>query len=162
MQPTAEPSRNTLTRSSGSPTSSTIRYLGAQDLIDLHKAVSLDFGGNQAHPGEIESPYGLTNSVQRPQTTIFGKDAYPTIGDKAAAFIFALLQNMPFRAGNRRVALAALVAFCELNNRALDGRILDEKALENVIKKAGRTTQQATPPEAVFHDLRELMRRAIV
>lgn len=139
-----------------------MRYLNAQDLVDLHRAVSLDFGGNQAHPGEIDSAFGLANSVLRPQTTIFGKDAYPTLGDKAAAFIFALLQNMPFRAGNKRVALAALLAFCEMNHRSIDARVLDEKTLESVIKKAGRTTQQAVPPEAVFHDLRELMRRAIV
>ncbi len=149
-------------RSSGFPTSSPIRYLTAQDLVDLHTAVSLDFGGNQAHPGEIDSPFGLTNTVQRPQTTIFGKDAFPTMGDKAAAFIFALLQNMPFRAGNRRVAFAALLAFCELNGRSIDGKILDEKTLESAIKKAGRTTQGSSQPEAVFRDLRELMGRAIV
>ncbi len=130
--------------------------------MDLHRAVSLDFGGNQAHPGEIVNAFGLTNTVQRPQTTIFGKDAYPTLGDKAAAFIFALLQNMPFHAGNKRVALTALLAFCELNDRTIDARVLDEKTLESVLKKAGRTTQQAAPPDSVFQDLRELMRRAIV
>lgn len=124
--------------------------------------MSADFGGNQAHPGEIENPFGLTNSVQRPQTTIFGKDAYPTMGDKAASFIFALLQNMPFRSGNRRVALAALLAFCELNDRSIDSRVLDEKTLETMIKKAGKSTQSGVAPEAVFQDLKELMSRAIV
>lgn len=100
--------------------------------------------------------------MQRPQTTIFGKDAYPSMGDKAAAFIFALLQNMPFYAGNKRVALTALLAFCELNDRTIDARVLDEKTLESVLKKAGRTTQQSVPPDSVFQDLRKLMSRAIV
>ena len=91
-----------------------------QDVVELHRAVSAEFGGNQAHPGVVESQFGLVNAVQRPQITTFGREAYPSFADKAAAFIFALLQARPFRGGNRRVALASLLAFCELNNKTVD------------------------------------------
>ncbi|MFP5245494.1 MAG: Fic family protein [Thermoanaerobaculia bacterium] len=133
-----------------------------QDIVDLHKAVSTEFGGNQAHPGVIESQYGLVSAVQRPQVTTLGREAYPAFSDKVAALVFALLQARPFRGGNRRVALASLLAFCELNNRAVDSRIFDEKTAENILKKAASCRELGIPPENVFRELREVMSRSIV
>jgi len=127
----------------------------------LHRAVSTEFGGRQAFPGLVDSQFGLVNAIQRPQTTIFGKDAYPSFAEKAAAFLFAMLQNVPFRGGNRRVALAALIAFCDVNDRPLDARIADEKALESVIKKAATYRQHGGQPENIFGEIRDLLRRAI-
>lgn len=161
--PSAEPSRSTPRRSNGFPTStSPFKYLSPQDVVELHKAVSVEFGGHQAQPGVIESQFGLINAVQRPQTTVFGKDAYPTFPEKAAAFLFALLQNMPFRSGNRRVALTALVAFCEVNQRLIDSRVLDEKTIETLIKRAANYRNQGLAPENVFREIREILSRAIV
>ena len=133
-----------------------------QDVIELHRAVSAEFGGNQAHPGVVESQFGLVSAVQRPQVTTLGREAYPGFADKVAAFVFALLQARPFRGGNRRVALASLVAFCELNNRTVDTRIFDEKTAENIVKRASSYNDIGVPPENVFRELRELMTRAIV
>ena len=132
-----------------------------QDVVDLHKAVSTEFGGNQAHPGVIESQFGLVSAVQRPQITTLGREAYPNVPDKVAALVFALLQARPFRGGNRRVALASLVAFCELNQRSLDSRIFDEKTAEHILKRAATCREQGIPPENVFRELREVMNRAI-
>ncbi|HJQ38396.1 MAG TPA: Fic family protein [Thermoanaerobaculia bacterium] len=133
-----------------------------QDVIELHRAVSSEFGGTQAHPGVVESQFGLVSAVQRPQVTTLGREAYPGFADKVAAFVFALLQARPFRGGNRRVALASLVAFCELNNRAVDTRIFDEKTAETLLKRAGSYRELGIPPENVFRELREVMTRAIV
>ena len=161
--PLSEPSRSTQRPLSASPISASgIRYLSANDVIELHRAVSAEFGGHQAQPGVVESQFGLTNAVQRPQTTVFGKDAYPTFAEKAAAFLFALLQNMPFRAGNRRVALVSLMAFCEVNQKVLDGRIMDEKTFENLVKRTANYRNQGLAPENVFRELREILSRAIV
>src|SRR5690348_1101836 len=111
-------SRSIQALSGGSPTDGGgTRYLTVQDLVDLHRAVSAEFGGTQAHPGVVESQFGLVNAVQRPQVTTLGREAYPSFTDKVAAFLFALLTNAPFRGGNRRVALASLFAFVELNGR---------------------------------------------
>lgn len=138
-----------------------MRYLTVQDVVDLHKAVSVEFGGNQAQPGVIESQFGLLNAVQRPQLTTLGREAYPQFSDKVAAFVFALLQSRPFRGGNRRVALASIFAFSELNNRSVDTRVLDEKTAENIIKRAAAHRELGLAPENVFAELREVMRRAI-
>jgi prophage maintenance system killer protein len=133
-----------------------------QDVVDLHKAVSSEFGGNQAHPGVIESQFGLVSAVQRPQITTLGREAYPNFPDKAAALVFALLQSRPFRGGNRRVALASLLAFCALNQRTIDSRIFDEKTAENIVKRASAYRELGIPPENVFRELRDVMNRAIV
>lgn len=133
-----------------------------QDVVDLHKAVSSEFGGHHAHPGVIESQFGLVSAVQRPQITTLGREAYPSFPDKAAALVFALLQSRPFRGGNRRVALASLLAFCALNQRTVDSRIFDEKAAENIVKRASAYRELGIPPENVFRELRDVMNRAIV
>lgn len=132
-----------------------------QDVVDLHKAVASEFGGTQAQPGVIESQFGLLNAVQRPQITTLGREAYPQFSDKVAAFVFALLQARPFKGGNRRVALASIFAFAELNNRSVDTRALDEKTAETVIKRAAAHRELGLAPENVFAELREVMRRVI-
>ncbi|HEX7421603.1 MAG TPA: Fic family protein [Thermoanaerobaculia bacterium] len=155
-------SRNTRTHSGGSPTDGGIRYLTVQDLVDLHRAVSAEFGGNQAQPGVIESQFGLLNAVQRPQVTTLGREAYPSFPDKVAAFVFALLSYRPFHGGNRRLALASMFAFCELNNKMIDSRVLDEKTAETLFKRAAGHRELGIPPENVFREFREVMTRAIV
>ncbi|HVR42222.1 MAG TPA: Fic family protein [Thermoanaerobaculia bacterium] len=156
-------SRSILPLSSGYPINRLrVEYLTPQDLIELHKAISSEFGVRSAEPGVVDSPFGLTNAVERPKTTVFGRDAYPEFYEKAAAFFFALLQNMPFRTGNRRLALASLLAFCELNERTIDGRVLDEKSFENLVKKAATHREHGVPPEDVFQEIRAVMSRAIV
>ena len=124
--------------------------------------MSTEFGGTQAHPGVVDSQFGLLNAVQRPQVTMLGREAYQSFADKVAAFVFALLQAKPFRGGNRRVALASIFAFCELNNRTIDTRVLDEKTAENLLKRAAGHREMGIPPENVFREIRETLQKAIV
>ncbi len=128
----------------------------------MHRAVSAEFGGNAAHPGVVDSQYALVSAVNRPQITTLGREAYPTFSDKAAALVFALLQARPFKGGNRRVALATLLAFVELNHRAVDARIFDEKTAETLIKRAANCRELGIPPENAFRELRETLSRSIV
>ena len=110
----------------------------------------------------VESQFALVSAVQRPQVTTLGREAYPSFSDKVAAFVFALLMTRPFRGGNRRVALASIVAFCELNRRGLDARVFDEKTAETLLRRAASCRELGIPPENVFRELKELMGRAIV
>jgi prophage maintenance system killer protein len=155
-------SRSTRTPSGASQTDGGTRYLTVQDLVELHRAVSAEFGGTQAQPGVVESQFGLLNAVQRPQVTTLGREAYPSFPDKVAAFVFALLSYRPFRGGNRRLALASMFAFCEINNRTIDSRVLDEKTAETLFKRAAGHREMGIPPENVFREFREMMTRAIV
>jgi prophage maintenance system killer protein len=130
-------------------------------VVELHRAVSTEFGGTHAQPGVVTSQFGLSNALQRPQATVFGKDAYGTFAEKAAALFFAILQNTPFQSGNRRVALAALMAFCELNERQIDSKVFDEKTAESMTKRIATHRQHGVPTELVFREVRELLGRAI-
>src|ERR1044071_1673210 len=156
------PSRSFPTPSASSLTDGGVRYLTVQDIVELHRAVSTEFGGTQAHPGVVDSQFGLVNAVQRPQVTTLGREAYPSFPEKVAAFLFALLTYSPFRGGNRRVALAALFAFCELNNRTIDPRVLDEKTAETLFRRAAAHREMGIPPENVSKEIPETLSRAIV
>jgi death-on-curing protein len=64
--------------------------------------------------------YGLLESaLARPRTTAFGQDAYLTLDEKAAALLHSLARNHALIDGNKRLALAGLIAFYGVNGRRL-------------------------------------------
>jgi death on curing protein len=64
--------------------------------------------------------YGLLEAaLARPQATAFGKDAYPDLHTKAAALLHSIARNHALVDGNKRLALAAVIAFYGLNGRRL-------------------------------------------
>jgi death-on-curing protein len=66
------------------------------------------------------SDHGLLESaLARPQATAFGVDAYASLEEKAAALLHSLARNHALVDGNKRLALAATVAFLGLNGRRL-------------------------------------------
>jgi death on curing protein len=79
--------------------------------------------------------YGLLNAaLARPQTYVFGYDAYPTLAEKAAALLYSLTMNHALIDGNKRLALAAVLAFCGINGRRLT--LTNEEAYELVMAVA--------------------------
>jgi death on curing protein len=64
--------------------------------------------------------YGLLDAaVARPQATVFGQDAYPDLDAKAAALLHSVARSHALIDGNKRLALAAIIAFHGLNGRRL-------------------------------------------
>jgi death on curing protein len=64
--------------------------------------------------------YGLLESaLARPQATAFGEDAYQGLDAKAAALLHSLARNHALVDGNKRLALAATIAFYGFNGRRL-------------------------------------------
>ena len=61
----------------------------------------------------------LDAAVARPQATVFGQDTYPTLETKTAALIHSVARNHALIDGNKRLALAAGIAFLGLNGRRL-------------------------------------------
>ncbi|MGH3361924.1 MAG: type II toxin-antitoxin system death-on-curing family toxin, partial [Nocardioides sp.] len=61
----------------------------------------------------------LESAVARPGATVFGEEAYPDLPRKAAALCHSLARNHPLVDGNKRLALAATIAFLGLNGRRL-------------------------------------------
>jgi death on curing protein len=76
--------------------------------------------------------YGLLEAaLARPQATAFGKDAYPDLDAKAAALLHSIARNHALIDGNKRLALAAVIAFYGLNGRRLT--LTNDEAYDLVI-----------------------------
>jgi death on curing protein len=61
----------------------------------------------------------LEAACARPKATVFGSDAYPTLDEKAAALAHSIARNHALVDGNKRLALAGLIAFLGVNGRTL-------------------------------------------
>jgi death-on-curing protein len=61
----------------------------------------------------------LQSALARPQASVLGKAAYPSIHVKAGALLHSLARNHGLVDGNKRLALAAVVAFYGLNGLRL-------------------------------------------
>jgi death-on-curing protein len=68
----------------------------------------------------------LASAVARPQTTVFGEDAYPTLSDKAAALMHSMARNHALVDGNKRLAWAAARVFCLLNGHDVQFASVDD------------------------------------
>jgi death-on-curing protein len=61
----------------------------------------------------------LESALARPKTSALGRDAYPGIDEKAAALLHSLARNHALVDGNKRLALAATIAFYGMNGMRL-------------------------------------------
>ena len=87
-------------------------YLTLAELLEV---------AERAIDGDVEvRDHGLLQSaLARPQTSAFGEDAYSTLDAKAAALLHSLVRNHALVDGNKRLGLAATIAFLGLNGRRL-------------------------------------------
>jgi death-on-curing protein len=94
--------------------------------------------------------YGLLEAaLARPRATVFGKDAYPTPDEKAAALLHSLARNHALIDGNKRLALAALIAFYGLNGRR--PTLTNDAAYDLVMSVASGQLDQVDDIAAVLH-----------
>ena len=74
-------------------------YLDVDNLIEL---------AGQVIDGEVKvRDYGLlASAAARPETTVFGQDAYPDIASKAAALLHSICTKHALIDGNKRLVWA--------------------------------------------------------
>jgi death-on-curing protein len=77
----------------------------------------------------------LESALARPQATAFGSDAYPDLNTKAAALLHSLARNHGLVDGDKRLALAGVIAFYGVNGRRLT--LSNDEAYDLVIAVAG-------------------------
>lgn len=77
--------------------------------------------GQRVLGGEVPvRDHGLLESaLARPKATVLGADAYPTLDEKAAALLHSVVRNQALLDGNKRLGLAAVIAFLGMNGRRL-------------------------------------------
>ena len=76
----------------------------------------------------------LESALARPRASALGEDAYRGIHEKAAALLHSLARNHALVDGNKRLALAATIAFYGMNGLRLT--LTNDEAYELVIDVA--------------------------
>ncbi|MCA2203720.1 type II toxin-antitoxin system death-on-curing family toxin [Streptomyces griseoincarnatus] len=88
-----------------------MHYLTLPELLNLAKRLGED----------AVRDYGLLDSaLARPQSSVFGQDAYPDVWQKAAALMESLARNRALVDGNKRLAWYATWVFLHMNGHPLD------------------------------------------
>jgi len=105
------------------------------DLEDLLAAADAAIGG----PAEVRDMGLLQAAAARPETTIFGVDAYPSLDEKAAALLHSLVTGHPLVDGNKRLGWVAMRLFYRLNDE--DVRADPNEAFDLVIDVATGAVQ---------------------
>ncbi len=82
-------------------------YLRLDDLLAIEAALG--------SPG-VRDVGLLESALARPQATVFGDDAYPTLALKAAALVHSIVTNHALVDGNKRLGLVALRLFVGMND----------------------------------------------
>lgn len=101
-------------------------YLTVEELLLVAERA---LGGQEVKVRDL----GLLNaSVVRPQTNVFGQEAYPTLPEKAAALVQSIAMNHALVDGNKRLALAAVIAFCGMNGQRLS--MTNDEAYDFIIR----------------------------
>ena len=81
-----------------------IKYLSIEQVITAHERLIKRYRGSQG----IRDKGLLESAIFRPQATVFGEEAYPTLFEKCAVLGYSLIQNHPFVDGNKRTGFAAM------------------------------------------------------
>jgi death-on-curing protein len=76
----------------------------------------------------------LESALARARASAFGRDAYPDLEHKAAALLHSLARNHALVDGNKRLALAATLAFMGMNGCRLT--LTSDEAYDLVIAVA--------------------------
>ena len=103
-------------------------YINEQLLTDA--PVQLYVKGKQA----VRDMDLLEAAAGRPQVTVFGEDAYPSLAEKAAALLHSLARNHPFADGNKRTAAVAAIFMLAINGERVCWEAPD--ALEQIVAVA--------------------------
>lgn len=89
-----------------------IEYLTIEQVIELHDEMLKRYGGL---PG-IRDKNLLWSAIDAPKAAMFGQEMYPSVYEKAAAYLYHLVRNHPFNDANKRTGYAATLVFLEINN----------------------------------------------
>jgi death on curing protein len=92
-----------------------MEYITLGDLVTIQERI----GAHDPWRFAIVNRSGLLSALATPFQSAFGAEAFPALCEKAGALVFLLIQNHPFRDGNKRIAAEALALFLTRNGSAL-------------------------------------------
>ena len=90
-------------------------FLALDEALLIHADQIRRYGGSHG-----VRDLGLLNSaLAMPEASFGGLNLHTSLAEMAAAYLFHIAQNHPFRDGNKRAALATALAFIWLNDQRL-------------------------------------------
>jgi len=72
----------------------------------------------------------LLSAIETPKAAMFGNDLYPTVYNKAAAYLYHIVQNHPFNDANKRTGFGAAYLFLKANDVAI---LFDDESFESLV-----------------------------
>jgi death-on-curing protein len=103
-----------------------VRYLDFDSVLRIVQSAGL---------GPVRDAGLVLSSLGRPQATVFGQDAYPSLCLKAAALLQSLAGNDALVDGNKRLAWTAAVVFLDINGH--DTGLNEDEAYDLMLEVAG-------------------------
>ena len=107
-----------------------VRFLSLEQVLAIHAEQVRRYGGGLG----VRDLGLLKSALAMPQASFSGQYLHPTLHEMAAAYLFHLTQNHPFLDGNKRIGLAAAIAFLGLNDTWLESG--PDELLEMVLSVA--------------------------
>jgi len=96
-----------------------IIYLTFDQIVKLDQRTVTVHGGNFVPPHNLLHVESLHYLLEAVEAEMFGQPMYPTIADKAALYMHAVISNHIFQDGNKRVGLGSALIFLKLNDHQL-------------------------------------------
>jgi death-on-curing protein len=100
---------------------SDVEYLDIEDAVALIRILNV---------GPIRDVGLLDSAINRPRSSAFGEDAYPTLTLKAAALVHSVTNNHALVDGNKRIGWLCVAVFCDVNGTSVD--LTDDEAFHLV------------------------------
>jgi death-on-curing protein len=114
-----------------------VKYLTVQEALDL---AELACGAQQVAVRDLGL---LSSALHRPQSQMFGVEAYPDLFRKAAGLLQSLAVNHPLVDGNKRTAWMCTVVFLDANGVGFED-VDQDRAYELVIDVASGKLDDVT------------------
>ena len=110
-----------------------IKYLELEEILIIHARIIDETGGSHG----VRELSQLASMIERPKLQFSGRDLYPTIFDKAAAYFESGAYHHSFVDGNKRTAIVLVTRFLHLNGFELkvSNKKLEEFVFSAVVKK---------------------------
>lgn len=106
-----------------------VRFVSIEWVEAYHERL-MELQGQQAMLMGDQGRAKLESAIARPQATVFGEDAFPSLAEKAAALLQAIAIAHAFTDGNKRAAAGAMLSFLALNSVPMTA---DEAALYDLV-----------------------------
>lgn len=90
-------------------------FLTVAEVMGLHSKLTAKTGGSDG----LRDRGLLESAVYSAQTCFGGEEVYPTLAEKAARLMYALVSNHAFVDGNKRIGLLVMLTTLRLNGTAL-------------------------------------------